>query len=242
MRPNKSSNAYYGLGLTSIALKNKPLAQKALAGLKGLDQAKANLLETEINKMTGGATVPPPQVKSAQRMKDEEAVAKMADFGFDAAVVTQIGTIRETPKIAGKLLLSVKRNDILSLVARADSNDWFQVVDEKTGIEGWIDGKTVVVKFTNNKITGPPLVEDGAGVTAEANPVISISNLEQKTTLSLKLNGVLYKIPPQGTKTVSLVPGKLSFYGWSPGIRPAIGSSVLVKGRKYSWTFKINRP
>jgi hypothetical protein len=60
-------------------------------------------------------------------------------------------------------------------------------------------------------------------------------------TLSIKINGTLYKILPQTTKIITLQPGKMTYYGWSPGIRPARGSSMLAKGKKYAWQFKINR-
>lgn len=235
------ADVYYGMGLTYIAQNNKPMAQRVLTNLENLDATKANLLRTEINKMGGGTAVTPQPVKTAQRIKDEQDVAKMADFGFDGAVVVQVASVRDLPKATGKVLLAVKRGDILSLVEREDSNNWFRVIDEKTGTEGWIEGKAVVIKLTGNKVTGPPILESGAGASALANPVVVVSNLEEKTTLRLRINGALYQIPPQTTKSLSLPPGKMSYYGWSPGIRATTGSSVLEKGKQYSWSFKINR-
>jgi TPR repeat len=237
---NQRADAHYGLGLTYVAQKDKLLAQRVIIDLDKLDKTKANLLQNEINKITGSTVIAQP-VKSAQRIKDEQDVAKMADFGFDGAVVTQVSTVRETPKATGKLLLSVKRGDILSLVVQDDINGWFQVVDEKTGTEGWIDGRAVVIKLTNNKVTGPPLLDSGTGTNSNANPILLVSNLEEKTTLSLRVNGTLYQIPPKSTKSISVPPGKMNYYGWSAGIRPAIGSSNVEKGRQYTWSFKINR-
>jgi tetratricopeptide (TPR) repeat protein len=239
---NQLAASFYGLGLTYVALKNKTQAQEAAANLRPLDNARAILLQAEIDKLSGAVTARPPANKSAQRIKDEQDVARMADFGFDGAVVVKVGTIRDTPRATGKSLLAVKRGDILSLVSRDGGNDWYRVVDEKTGTEGWIDGDSIVVKLTGNKITGPPLVESGKAATATANPIVIVSNLEQKTTLSLRINGTLYQIPPQTTKSISLVPGKMSYYGWSPGIRATTGNATLESGKQYSWSFKINRP
>jgi tetratricopeptide (TPR) repeat protein len=238
---NQRADSFYGLGLTYIALKNKAQAQQAAASLRPLDNARANLLQAEIDKLSGAVTSPPAN-KSAQRIKDEQDVARMADFGFDGAVVIKIATVRDTPRAAGRSLLAVKRGDILSLVSRDGGNDWYRVVDEKTGTEGWIDGDSVVVKLTGNKVTGPPLLESGNASTATANPVVIVSNLEEKTTLSLRINGTLYQIPAQTTKSISLAPGKMSYYGWSPGIRATTGNATLEKGKQYSWSFKINRP
>lgn len=165
----------------------------------------------------------------------------MADPGFDAAVVTSVSSIRETPKSTGRVLLAVKRGDFLSLVGREGTDNWFQVVDEKTGIEGWIDGNAFVAKFTTNTITGPALVESGKAASTATTATVVISNMEEKTTLSIRVNGTLYKIPPKSTKTLALAPGKMTYYGWSPGIRPATGSSMLERGKQYDWSFKINR-
>lgn len=177
------------------------------------------------------------QYTAAQRAKDVAEVAKMDDLGFDAAFVVKPASIRETPEVKGKLLLSVKRADILSLAVRDAKKNWYNVVDQKSGVEGWIEGGSVVIKLTTNTATGPPLEEEEAA--AEADPEVSITNMEEKTALRIRINGTLYVIQPQTTKVLTLKPGNFSYYGWSPGIRPATGKSVLLKGKKYSWRFKI---
>ncbi len=174
-----------------------------------------------------------------QRQKDVQSVANMQDFGFDGAVVTKTASVRETAAIKGKVLLAVKRGDILSLVARDAVKNWYNVVDEKSGVEGWIDGNAVVIKLTTNTETGPPLREEESNTNLD--PEVSISNGEEKTALRIRINGTLYVVPPQTTKVITVKAGKFSYYGWSPGIRPTTGSKTLEKGKKYSWFFKINR-
>jgi cytochrome c-type biogenesis protein CcmH/NrfG len=236
-------SANYGLGLVAYNLKNKSSLKRQLDILRGLDQEKADKLQDYYDKLPGTATVKKPVVKkTAQRIKDEKDVAAMQDFGFDGALVTGVASIRETASKTGKVLLSVKRNDILSLTDKFDENGFYRVVDEKSGIEGYIDGNAVVIKLTGNtENTGPSLNDDGVSESVAANPVVSITNSETKTTLKIRLNGTLYLIPPQTTKVVSVSAGKFNYYGWSPGIRPAKGTSTLQKGRKYSWNFKIYR-
>lgn len=177
--------------------------------------------------------------EKAQRRVDEQRVAKMEDTGFDLAVVVKASSIRETPDAKGALLSSVKRGEFLSLVQKEAENDWYKVVRESDGLEGWIDGKAVVIKLTGNTVTGPPLVEEDAA--PDIAPVVSVTNLERKTTLRIRLNGKLFLIPPGTTKIVQMSAGKFNYYGWSPGIRAATGSSYLQNGKKYVWTFKINR-
>ena len=184
---------------------------------------------------------PTPKAQTArekeQRRMDEETVRNMADSGFDMAVVVKDSAIRETASATGKSLLAVKRNTFLSLAIREADRNWYNVVEVDSGTEGWINGNDVVIKLTANTQTGPPLEE--AEAAANALPEVSVSNLEEKTTLRIRLNGKLYMIPPGTTKVVQIPAGNFKYYGWSPGIRPATGSSILEKGKKYSWKFKI---
>lgn len=196
------------------------------------------LTTTVFAQKTKTKTVQTAQEKE-QRLRDEETVRNMQDPGFDVAVVVKDGAIRETAGLKAKLLSSVKRGDFLSLVDKVPSANWYKVVEADSGTEGWIDSRFVVIKLTANTVTGPLLEEED--VADNLAPEVSITNLEEGTTLRIRLNGKLYMIPPGTTKTVQVTEGKFTYYGWSPGIRPATGSSILKKGKKYSWTFKINR-
>ncbi len=243
----KHISANYGLGLVYYNLKNKAALKVQIDTMRNLDAEKADKLQDYYDSLPGSVTTKPvvkkPVIKkTVQRIKDEKDVAAMADLGFDAAFVTGVSSIRETASKTGKVLLAVKRNDLLSLTDKFDENGFYRVVDEKSGIEGYIDGNAVVIKLTGNtENTGPALNDDGVAESVAANPVVSITNSETKTTLKIRLNGTLYLIPPQTTKIVSVSAGKFTYYGWSPGIRPAKGTSTLQKGRKYSWNFKIYR-
>lgn len=188
-----------------------------------------------------GATPVQTAKERAQRLADEESVRNMKDFGFDGAVIIKDTAIRETAAPAGKILLSVKRGNILSLVVREADRNWYNVVEADSGTEGWVNGKDVIIKLTDNtENTGPPLEEEEAAA-ANVPPEVSISNLEEKTTLRIRLNGKLHLIAPGTTKVVQMPAGNFKYYGWSPGIRPTRGSRILEKGKKYSWQFRIYR-
>jgi tetratricopeptide (TPR) repeat protein len=244
-----NASAIYGIGLVSYDLGNKSEVIKQIDILRNIDADKANQLQAKYDSMSSGAVTKATPVvkkpivkKTAARIKDEKDVAAMQDLGFDAAFVTGVSSVRESPSKIGKVLLAVKRNDILSLSDKTDSNGFFQVVDEKTGIDGWIDANSVVIKLTGNtENSGPPINDAGASESVLADPVVSITNSETKTTLKMKINGTLYLIPPQTTKVLTIKSSKFSYYGWSPGIRPTKGTETLQKGRKYSWNFKIYR-
>lgn len=180
------------------------------------------------------------QQERVQRQRDEEAVRNMRDPGFDLAfVVAQKANIREDADRASKVLRQVERGEALALIEREPVGTWYKVIHVGSGVEGWIDGSVVVIKLTANRYNAPRFQEERTD--AEQNPEVSITNLEKSTDLNLRINGRLYIIPSNSTKRITFEPGRYEYYGWSPGIRPAIGRHDLIKGIRYSWTFRIER-
>ncbi len=53
------------------------------------------------------------------------------------------------------------------------------------------------------------------------------------------MNGTLYVVKANTTRTFTFDPGHFEYYGWSPGVRPAIGKDELRNGYVYSWSFLI---
>jgi len=169
---------------------------------------------------------------------DIKFVREMKDVGADLAVVVAAqSTIYSQPNATSKRLLNVKRSDFLALVKREPLQSWYRVIDVDTATEGWTYDCDVIIKLTENPETGPPLEQERVGVNQD--PELSVSNLESSTNLNLRLNETLYVIPANSTRTLTLKPGKHSFYGYSPGVRPAFGNENFQPGMRYSWTFKI---
>jgi hypothetical protein len=175
-----------------------------------------------------------------QRRRDEEAVRNMPDTGADQAFVVATRTdLREEPSASGRVLRQVERGDVLALMQRAPVGNWYQVIHVDSAVEGWIEAGAVVIKLTANRYNAPEFEQEQTE--AGRKPEISISNLEPATDLNLRINGKLYVIRANTTRTLSFEPGKYEYYGWSPGVRPAIGGNDLRSGMKYSWTFRIVR-
>ncbi len=184
------------------------------------------------------------QTASAQRCdkrpEDLKFVREMKDPGADlAVVVAKHSTIYADPNANRKPLLSVKRGDFLALVKRDPVRTWYRVVEINTATEGWIYDCDVIIKLTAQSQTGPPLEQEQIGT--NQNPELNVSNQEPSTNLNLRINGTLYIIAANTTKTLTLKPGRYEFYGYSPGVRPAFGNEIFKAGIRYSWTFRIVR-
>jgi len=171
---------------------------------------------------------------------DIQAVRDMKDVGSDFVIVVAAqSTIYAQPDAASKALLRVKRSDFLALVKRDPVRSWHRVIEIDSATEGWINECDVVIKLTTAAESGPPLEQERVGTTED--PELNVSNLDPSTKLNLRLNGTLYVIPANTTKTFTLKPGKYEFYGYSPGIRPAFGNETFQLGIKYSWSFRVVR-
>jgi hypothetical protein len=196
--------------------------------------------QTRQRRETGQAKAQQEAQEREQRRRDEEDVRKMPDPGADLAfVVAQRASIREEPKTSSPVLKQVERGEVLALVEREPVGTWYRVIHVDSAIEGWVDESVVIIKLTANRYNAPPLEEEETGTTQ--SPELSVSNLEPATDLNLRINGTLYVIRANSTRTLKLEPGKYEYYGWSPGIRPAIGGDNLRSGLKYKWTFRIVR-
>lgn len=171
---------------------------------------------------------------------DLYAVREMKDFGFDVAlVVSENATIREEPSATSRALRGVKRSDALALVKREPARVWYRVIEIDSATEGWINDCDVIIKLTKNKDQGPPLEQERSQNSDAAE--LRVSNLEVATDLNLRINGSLYVIPRNSTKTFTLKPGRYEFYGYSAGVRPAFGGDNFESGIRYVWTFQIVR-
>jgi hypothetical protein len=175
-----------------------------------------------------------------QRRRDEEEVRRMPDSGSDLAFVVALkASMREEPNASSRVLREMERGEALALMEREPSGTWYKVIHVDSAVEGWVDEKSVVIKLAGNRYNAPPFDEESTE--AGRKPELSISNLEPATALNLRINGKLYVIPANSTKNFSFEPGRYEYYGWSPGVRPAIGGDDLRTGMKYSWTFQIVR-
>jgi hypothetical protein len=196
--------------------------------------------ESRQRRETGQSKAQQEAQEREQRRLDEEAVRKMPDPGADLAfVVAQRADIHEEPNTSSRVLKQVERGDALALIERKPVGTWYKVIEVDSAVEGWVDESLVVIKLTANRYNAPPFEREDTGT--KQNPELSVSNLEPSTDLNLRINGTLYVIRANSTRTLTLEPGRYEYYGWSPGVRPAIGGDDLRAGSRYTWTFRIVR-
>jgi hypothetical protein len=184
-----------------------------------------------------GTSVPPEQNTQEQRRQDQESIDQVPDPGFDFAIVTaQTANIREEPSLASRVLLRVKRGDVLAIVEREPEGTWFQVIHIESATEGWMDQSVIVKRFTRKPRPGPNLQAERTG-TFE-NPEIRVIN-DAYLDLNLRIGATLYVVPTREQRTITMSPGTHKFYGYAPGVSPTVGEKIFEVGNRYTWTFWI---
>ena len=78
------------------------------------------------------------------------------DPGIDVAVVISIrANLRERPSTSSTVLREVKRGDVFALVNRIPVGPWYNVIHIKSSTEGWINGNTIRIQYTEKRKAGP---------------------------------------------------------------------------------------
>jgi hypothetical protein len=136
----------------------------------------------------------------------------------------------------GKVVRNIAANDVLVLVDRAPTNGWLDVIDVRSGKEGWVDQDDVQIQLTQHPEQAAKLTEEYVG--SDDPPEVSVENATDKV-LSLKIGQKSYSLEAGSTISVSLPAGTYSYYAWEPGVIPDKGRDDWKSGYKYTWKFYV---
>jgi len=164
--------------------------------------------------------------------------ASEEDPGVDIAVVIATrANLRDGPGTSSSVLREVNRGEMLALANRTPVGPWYNVIHIKSSTEGWINGNTIRIKYTERKKAGPVFEERQTGTSDD--PSIKVTN-DSDSVLYLKVEGDdRIVISPHATRKMTKRPGTYSFYASSAGVIPAFGQHDFRTGIIYEWTFYI---
>ncbi len=190
---------------------------------------------------TSNTKPPMPSVRSETRISSNVTSPKVKlpekDYGVDIVVVNvNTANLREGPSTNDTVLKKLALGDLLVLLDRNPTDNWYNVIDVDTSAEGWIKGDLILVKYTTNRKVGPSFEERRTGSTE--NPHANVTNQTDKT-LYLKVGDTRYSIAPNDTKTIYLTPGVKNYYASVPGVIPTYGEKDFTIGSWYTWRFYI---
>lgn len=184
-------------------------------------QAKGSSDETEIQ-----ASSPSPPRHRVPR-----------DIGVDTAKPLHDRTaIMTAPDASAKLIRFVSAQDTLALVNPTPQDGWLDVIDVRSGKEGWINAEDAQINLTKHPNAAPRFSEEYTG-SDQAPEVIVVNQSDE--VLNLKIGETRYKVQPNTQLPLSLGAGTVSFYATVPGAIPAIGDEDFKRGYRYNWRFWV---
>jgi hypothetical protein len=161
------------------------------------------------------------------------------DYGVDiAAVIVAEDYLVEEPG-SSTPVVKVAGSDLLALVdrtpiVRALKEEWYQAIHVNSGVEGWIRGDAIKIKYSKLKKSVPLFSEERA--VAGRTPRVDINNASN-VDLTLRIKGKIYVVAAHSKRIIYLQPGTYKYYGFAPGVMPAFGEQNFRAGHKYTWRF-----
>jgi hypothetical protein len=182
--------------------------------------------------------VPPGKVNEIvtifRKIPKESNNIAVEDLGIDVAIVSAEKADLIEQFDSANSILQLEKDSLLALIGRTPKNNFYNVVDINTSIEGWIDKRFVSIKLTHKPNSTPVFEEEK--VDANVDPTLVITNQTNKI-LSLRLGGNLYTIPANAEKRIMVSAGTYKFYGSVPNAIPKVGEKYFPKGVIYYWRF-----
>jgi hypothetical protein len=136
----------------------------------------------------------------------------------------------------GTIIRNVTTNDVLVLVSRIPTNGYLDVIDVRSGKEGWVDQDDVQIQLTRQPERAAQFTEEYVG--SDDPPEVSVENATD-SELNLKIEESFYTVGRNATQTIPLSGGTYSYYATEPGAIPAMGKQNFKRGYRYTWKFWI---
>jgi len=161
------------------------------------------------------------------------------NFEVDTAMPRTAGVeVHSKPYTDSAVILSLSPTDSLALIDRNPRNGWYDVIDIKSGQEGWVAKEDVRIYLNNRPRQEPRILETYVGGN-EAPTVVVLNDTDRE--LTLKVTEHSYKIAAGDRETLLISEGSASFQAWVPEAFPISGTKNWKRGYRYEWRFFISQ-
>lgn len=150
--------------------------------------------------------------------------------------VTKQVNFRQGPSTDYDIIKPLAAGTQIFIVSIVPENDFYNVIDIKTDLEGYIHKSYVKLGQFIEKNEGGIFTPNGRSENYDSEVEIFNST---SSTLTLKMNSLTYSFSPNERRKISFIPGKYEYRASSPGVIPNIGSESLSSNMQYSWKFYI---
>lgn len=159
------------------------------------------------------------------------------DLGVDVGVVNTLkANLREYPSTNAPVVRQIRQSDYVVLIDREHVDGWYNVIHVDSGVEGWIHGDLIDVRWTRSRKTSNPFTAER--VDSYSNPEIYVSN-DSDRTITLTIGSSRYSIPSYSKQTITVASGTYKFVGSAARVIPLMGTKTWERGYRYTWRFWI---
>jgi hypothetical protein len=134
------------------------------------------------------------------------------------------------------VVLSLKPGTQIFIVSLQTENDFYNIIDIESDIEGYIHRS--FVKVGNIVPKNESGIFTPSGKSSTYNSEIEIFN-NTLSTLTLKLNNETYTFSPGQKRKLTLSPGTYNYRASAPGVIPNLGTEFMENNISYTWEFYI---
>ena len=200
-------------------------------------QGVGTTADAQSSQLGGGFRTP---AKSGGPWGDNEPrnrIPAPRDVGADLAIpVRSMVAFVEEPDASAATIRKVSERDTLVLIDREPRNGWYDVIDVRSGREGWVNQNDVEIIFTKHPEASAKFSEEYLG--SDAAPKVDVVN-QTSDSLDLKVGQTYYTVQPKSQISVPIPAGTFSYYATEPGVIPAMGKQEFKRGYGYTWTFWV---
>jgi len=204
----------------------------------GVDVPNSNVPPISTPVATPQPTYEPTTPRRNESVPEDNRATRDQDPGVDLGVViSERANLRDGPSTSSPILRELTRGAVVALINRSPIGPWYHVIHVESSIEGWINGNTIRLRYTENPKPSPVFEERYTG--SNDDPEIEIINDSDKTLYLKVANDERIVVAAHGTRTISKSGGTYQFYASCPGVLPAFGERTFKVGIIYTWRFFI---
>ena len=165
------------------------------------------------------------------------APVQKSDPGVDVCfVIKPVVNLRQEPSLESTIVRKLKQGEMLVLLDRIATGEWYNVIHVESGVEGWIHDSTIEIRYTNRPAGPSPF--EAQRENSYSDPTVVVTN-DTDLDLNLSVGSRKYTIPSNSSRTFTFPAGTFRYVGSAPGVLPLVGTNEWEVGYRYTWRFFI---
>ena len=177
-------------------------------------------------------------VSNAQVSRNQHPVpAVWHDPGIDIGVVKLATPLYSGLGTSSVKMAMLKKGEQTALVSRIASGVWLNVIQLKSGRQGWVHAASLELHYSSNRRESRHILGQITG--SSDPPSVTVTNSSDKVFYIHISRMPEQYFSPHSTKKIAVPTGICQYNGAAPDVLPVFGSKDFLNGTDYTWEFTI---